>query len=82
MTAANCTHDRRSLVDGKELLPLKVQSAMIDDVAFSPDCQWIATAGRDKSARVYGATTENLLDGFFRTVTSSPRSASVHSGSW
>ena len=46
-----------SLVDGKEVLALSEQAGIIDDVAFSPDCQWIATAGRDKTARVYRAST-------------------------
>jgi WD40 repeat protein len=32
-------------------------SALLDDVAFSPDCTWIAAAGRDKAARMFRADT-------------------------
>jgi WD40 repeat protein len=60
-TASNSRTAVWSLVHGKELLSLADQSAIIDDLAFSPDCQWIATAGRDKTARLYRAATGELV---------------------
>jgi WD40 repeat protein len=46
-----------SLADGRRLATLMETSALLDDVAFSPDCHWIAAAGRDKTARVFRAET-------------------------
>ena len=46
-----------SLVDGRKVASLMETSVRLDDVAFSPDCHWIATAGRDKAARVFRADT-------------------------
>ncbi|MGH7847484.1 MAG: WD40 repeat domain-containing protein, partial [Candidatus Binatia bacterium] len=74
-TASNSRTTVWSLVNGKELLSLPQQSAIIDDLAFSPDCQWIATAGRDKAARLYRAATgeavgEVLKDGDILTKVS------------
>ena len=45
-----------SLADGHQIRSLP-PSGLIDDIAFSPDCQWIATAGRDKAARLFRAAT-------------------------
>jgi WD40 repeat protein len=45
-----------SLADG-HLVHALPPSGLIDDIAFSPDCQWIATAGRDNAARLYRAAT-------------------------
>ena len=46
-----------SLVDGRRLASLADTSALLDDVAFSPDCNWIAAAGRDKAARMFRTET-------------------------
>ena len=46
-----------SLVNGQKLASLTDISSLVDDAAFSPDCNWIALAGRDKAARMYRAET-------------------------
>ena len=46
-----------SLADGRKLASLMDTPALLDDVVFSPDCQWIAAAGRDKTARMFRAET-------------------------
>ena len=46
-----------SLTDGTERASLPEQADIIDDLAISPDCQWIATAGRDKKAQIYSTAT-------------------------
>ena len=49
-----------SIDDNKRLVSLPGASEVIDDIAFSPDCKWIATASRDKAARIYNSETGEL----------------------
>ena len=46
-----------SLVDGRKLATLVDTPSLVDDLTFSPDCNWIAAAGRDKAARLFRADT-------------------------
>jgi WD40 repeat protein len=47
----------RSLADGTKRASLPTQLAIVDHLAFSPDCQWLATASVDSTARLYRADT-------------------------
>jgi WD40 repeat protein len=46
-----------SLSDGTERASLPGHATIIDDLAISPDCQWVATASRDRTARIYDTAT-------------------------
>ncbi|MDP6558169.1 MAG: hypothetical protein QGG71_26120, partial [Pirellulaceae bacterium] len=77
-SGALCDEEKQRVETSQEILTFKGHAGAVQTVAFSPDGNSIASAGRDSAVKVWNASTGKMLlvlkvdSGFINTVAFSP----------